>query len=335
MPKDKDESIKEQLTEISDSLEEIKFNLVQLLGSAPQQETKTKFDVAPIKELIDSMATEIAQENTLLEILEKIENISKPKQEKPTVASTEALDEIKETLQNLANLQSVQRPDVSSFSEKLEGLARQETVEAVQLELMKYPGNEIITEIREGIKKATGFDEIENIAATVSTKLDENLVKVNETLQNMDSRLAALDDFGKFTASLPEIFEKLQTDVRIMLDLEKDDLYAREEKARIEIERASDLLQTGVTIMDLQPTVEEIKSFMEKSIQEKEALDKGREETIRLLKSLYEELAKMREDIHELRTVEATLSTVKKFFDSMIAETEAYKEWESKEGNQT
>jgi hypothetical protein len=330
----KDENIKEQLNDISDALEEIKFNLVQLLGSAPKQETKAAFDVAPIKELVDSIATEMAHENTLVEILEKIETISIPKQETSSVAATETLDEIKETLENLVNLQNVQGPDIDSFSEKLEGLARQETVEAVQLELMKYPGNEIITEIREGIKKATGFDEIENITATVSSKIDENLSTLNETLQNVESRLASLDEFGEFAATLPETFAKLQTDVRDLLEMDKQDLYAREEKARIEIERASDLLQTGVTMMDLQPTVEEIKKFMEQNIQEKEALDKSREEIIRLLKGLYEEISKMREDMHELRAVESTLSTVKKFFDAMIAETEAYKEWESKEDNQ-
>ena len=107
----------------------------------------------------------------------------------------------------------------------------------------------------------------------------------------------------------------------------------REEKARIEIERAADLLQTGITMMDMQPTVEEIRNFVESSLGEKEALTKSREELLQLLKGLYEEISKMKEDIHELRSVESTLTSVKKFFDSFVAETEAYKDWESKENN--
>lgn len=327
--KGKDADIKEQLNEINDSLEEIKFNLVQLLGNAPQQETKAKFDIEPMKELIDSMASEVAQENTLIEILEKIENIGTLKPETTQISYTETLDEIKETLQNLTNSQGVQKPDIGSFSQKLEGLARQETVEAVQLELMKFPGNEIIKEIREGIKKATGFEEVEKIAAAV----DENLSKLDETLNAMDTRLARLDEFGEFTASLPGILEKLQNDIKFLLEIDRDDLMQREEKARIEIERAADLLQTGITMMDMQPTVEEIRNFVESSLGEKEALTKSREELLQLLKGLYEEISKMKEDIHELRSVESTLTSVKKFFDSFVAETEAYKDWESKENN--
>jgi len=327
--KGKDADIKEQLNEINDSLEEIKFNLVQLLGNAPQQETKAKLDIEPMKELIDSMASEVAQENTLIEILEKIENIGTLKPETTQTSYTETLDEIKETLQNLTNSQGVQKPDIGSFSQKLEGLARQETVEAVQLELMKFPGNEIIKEIREGIKKATGFEEVEKIAAAV----DENLSKLDETLNAMDTRLARLDEFGEFTASLPGILEKLQNDIKFLLEIDRDDLMQREEKARIEIERAADLLQTGITMMDMQPTVEEIRNFVESSLGEKEALTKSREELLQLLKGLYEEISKMKEDIHELRSVESTLTSVKKFFDSFVAETEAYKDWESKENN--
>jgi len=327
--KGKDADIKEQLNEINDSLEEIKFNMVQLLGNAPQQETKAKLDIEPMKELIDSMASEVAQENTLIEILEKIENIGTLKPETTQTSYTETLDEIKETLQNLTNSQGVQKPDIGSFSQKLEGLARQETVEAVQLELMKFPGNEIIKEIREGIKKATGFEEVEKIAAAV----DENLSKLDETLNAMDTRLARLDEFGEFTASLPGILEKLQNDIKFLLEIDRDDLMQREEKARIEIERAADLLQTGITMMDMQPTVEEIRNFVESSLGEKEALTKSREELLQLLKGLYEEISKMKEDIHELRSVESTLTSVKKFFDSFVAETEAYKDWESKENN--
>jgi len=327
--KGKDADIKEQLNEINDSLEEIKFNLVQLLGNAPQQETKAKLDIEPMKELIDSMASEVAQENTLIEILEKIENIGTLKPETTQTSYTETLDEIKETLQNLTNSQGVQKPDIGSFSQKLEGLARQETVEAVQLELMKFPGNEIIKEIREGIKKATGFEEVEKIAAAV----DENLSKLDETLNAMDTRLARLDEFGEFTASLPGILEKLQNDIKFLLEIDRDDLMQREEKARIEIERAADLLQTGITMMDMQPTVEEIRNFVESSLGEKEALTKSREELLQLLKGLYEEISKMKEDIHKLRSVESTLTSVKKFFDSFVAETEAYKDWESKENN--
>lgn len=327
--KGKDADIKEQLNEINDSLEEIKFNMVQLLGNAPQQETKAKLDIEPMKELIDSMASEVAQENTLIEILEKIENIGTLKPETTQTSYTETLDEIKETLQNLTNSQGVQKPDIGSFSQKLEGLARQETVEAVQLELMKFPGNEIIKEIREGIKKATGFEEVEKIAAAV----DENLSKLDETLNAMDTRLARLDEFGEFTASLPGILEKLQNDIKFLLEIDRDDLMQREEKARIEIERAADLLQTGITMMDMQPTVEEIRNFVESSLGEKEALTKSREELLQLLKGLYEEISEMKEDIHELRSVESTLTSVKKFFDSFVAETEAYKDWESKENN--
>lgn len=326
--KGKDDDIKEQLNEINDSLEEIKFNLVQLLGSSPKQETKAKFDITPIRGLIDSIAAEMAQENTVIEILEKIEKVGLPKHETSSAPSTETMEEIKETLQALANRSDVQTPDTSSISEKLEGLSG--TIERIFATLDKYPGQEIITEIREGIKKATGFEEVEKIAATV----DDNLAKLNETLQEMDSRLSRLDEFGEFTASLPEILEQLQNDIRLLLEIDRDDQMHREEKARIEIERAADLLQTGVAMMDMQPTVEEIRSFVAESIQEKEALVKSREEILQLLKGVYEEIAKMKEDIHELRAVESTLNTVKKFFDAMIAETDAYKEWESKEGNQ-
>ena len=71
MSKKKDEEINEKLNSINDSLEEIKFNLVQLLGSAPKQETKAKLDIGPIKELIDSMAAEMAQENTVIKSLKR------------------------------------------------------------------------------------------------------------------------------------------------------------------------------------------------------------------------------------------------------------------------
>ena len=332
--KKKDDDINEQLNSINDSLEEIKFNLVQLLGNAPKQELKAKLDIEPIKELINSMAAEMAQENTLIEILEKIESFNVPTQAESSSVSPEVINEIKTVLEAFANQTDVQTPDISPLSEKLEGFARQETVEAIQLELMKFPGNEIIKEIREGIKKATGFDEIETITTTISNKIDDNLSKINETMQNVESRLNRLDEFVEFAATLPETFGNLQSDVRELLETDKQDLYERDEKARIEIERATDLLQTGVNLMDMQPTVEEIRKFVESSLGEKEALTKSREELLSLLKGLYEEIAKMREDIHELRAVESTLGSVKKFFDSFVAETDAYKDWEDKEESQ-
>jgi hypothetical protein len=332
--KKKDDDINKKLNSINDSLEEIKFNLVQLLGSAPKQETKAKLDIGPIKELIDSMAAEMAQENTVIEILEKIEGINLPTQPESSGVSSEVINEIKVALEAFSDRTEVKMPDISSLSQKLEGLARQDTVEAMQLELMKFPGNEIIKEIREGIKKATGFDEIENITTTISNKIDENLSKINETMQNVESKLGRLDEFVEFAATLPETFGSLQSDVRELLETDKQDLYEREEKARIEIERATDLLQTGVSLMDMQPTVEEIRKFVESSLGEKEALTKSREELLSLLKGLYEEIAKMREDIHELRAVESTLGSVKKFFDAFVAETDAYKDWEEKEESQ-
>jgi len=328
--KKKDDDINEQLNSINDSLEEIKFNLVQLLGNAPKQETKVKLDIGPIKELIDSMAAEMAHENTLIEILEKVESVNVPTQAESSGVSSEVINEIKTALEAFANRTDGQTPDISPLSEKLEGFARQETVEAIQLELMKFPGNEIIKEIREGIKKATGFDEIETITTTISNKIDDNLSKINVTMQNVESRLNRLDEFVEFAATLPETFGNLQSDVRELLETDKQDLYERDEKARIEIERATDLLQTGVSLMDMQPTVEEIRKFVESSLGEKEALTKSREELLSLLKGLYEEIAKMREDIHELRAVESTLGSVKKFFDAFVAETDAYKDWEDK-----
>jgi hypothetical protein len=332
--KKKDDDISEQLNSIDDSLEEIKFNLVQLLGNAPKQETKVKLDIGPIKELVDSMAAEMAHENTLIEVLEKIESFNVPTQAGSSAVSSEVINEIKTALEDFSNRTDVQTPDISPLSEKLEGFARQETVEAIQLELMKFPGNEIIKEIREGIKKATGFDEIETITTTISNKIDDNLSKINETMQNVESRLNRLDEFVEFAATLPETFGNLQSDVRELLETDKQDLYEREEKARIEIERATDLLQTGVSLMDMQPTVEEIRKFVESSLGEKEALTKSREEILQLLKGVYEEIAKMREDIHELRAVESTLGSVKKFFDAFVAETDAYKDWEEKKEQQ-
>jgi rubrerythrin len=292
--KKKDDDISEQLNSINDSLEQIKFNLVQLLGNAPKQEIKAKLDIEPIKELIDSMSAEMAHENTLIEILEKVESFNVPTQVESTGVSSEVINEIKTALEDFTIRTDVGTPDISPLSEKLEGFARQETVEAIQLELMKFPGNEIIKEIREGIKKATGFDEIETITTTISDKIDDNLSKINETMQNVESRLNRLDEF----------------------------------------ERSTDLLQTGVSLMDMQPTVEEIRKFVESSLGEKEALTKSREELLSLLKGLYEEIAKMREDIHELRAVESTLGSVKKFFDAFVAETDAYKNWEDKEESQ-
>ena len=248
--------------------------------------------------------------------------------------SPEVINEIKTALEAFSNREDVQTPDISPLSEKMEGFARQETVEAIHLELMKFPGNEIITEIREGIKKATGFAEIETITTTISNKIDDNLSKINETMQNVESRLNRLDEFVEFAATLPATFGNLQSDVRELLETDKQDLYERDEKARIEIERATDLLQTGVSLMDMQPTVEEIRKFVESSLGEKEALSKSREELLSLLKGVYEEIAKMREDIHELRAVESTLGSVKKFFDAFVAETDAYKDWEDKEESQ-
>ena len=93
--KKKDDDISEQLNSINDSLEEIKFNLVQLLGNAPKQETKVKLDTGPIKELIDSMAAEMAHENTLIEVLEKIESFGTPTQSESSGVSSEVINEIK------------------------------------------------------------------------------------------------------------------------------------------------------------------------------------------------------------------------------------------------